>query len=111
MAVADHIAEAPTMETPRAAPGAQTRKRTVAGYAALGLALVACPCHLPLTLGLAAALLGGVAGTAAAARITEHLATALALGAALFVGSLAAGFWLLQGRHTQAPRTESGATN
>ena len=71
--------------------------RNLAGYAALVLAFVACPCHLPLTLGLVAAAVGGTAATAA---ITENMGLFLAVGAVLFAGALGAGWWLLLDRTT-----------
>ena len=69
--------------------------RSVAGYVALGLGLLACPCHLPLTLGLVAAAVGGTAATAA---ITANMGLFLAAGAVLFAGALGAGWWLLSDR-------------
>ncbi len=69
--------------------------KTLAGYAALALGAVACPCHLPLTLGLVAALFGG---STVAALTTGG---ALFIGAtAVFVVSVALGVWLLKSRAT-----------
>ncbi len=74
--------------------------KTLAGYAALALGAVACPCHLPLTLGLVAALFGG---STVAALTTGG---ALFIGAtAVFVVSVALGVWLLKSR---APATAGG---
>ena len=61
--------------------------------------LVACPCHLPLTLPLLLALLGG---TGAAAFITTHLGLLYGLAAAYFIASLA-GAWLLWEGHARFP--------
>lgn len=74
-------------------PVAPTSKRTVAGYPAFALALVACPCHLPLTLGLVGAAAGGTAVAAWTAS-----GTLLALATLVFLAALGSGWWLLQRR-------------
>ena len=81
------------------------KQRTMAGYVALALALVSCPCHLPLTLGIAAALLGG--GTIAAA-LSENAAV-FAAAALVFVGSLGLAYRLLWARPAPAARAPTRA--
>ena len=76
------------------------RKRTITGYAALTVALLACPCHLPLTLGVAAALLGG---STVAALLTENAAI-FATAAVIFVVSLGLAYRLLWSRDAAAVR-------
>jgi mercuric ion transport protein len=69
--------------------------RTVTGYLLAGTALLACPCHLPLTLPLALALLGGTAlGPLLAAR-SELVIIAASV---YFVAGLVLGWLLLVGR-------------
>jgi len=79
------------LTAPPETPGS---RRTVAGYGALALALLACPCHLPLTLGL----IGAVAGGTAVAALTSSVAF-FAVATLVFLAALASGWWLLQSRH------------
>ncbi len=62
------------------------------GYALAATAIVACPCHLALTLPLALAILGG---TALGAALTAHTGLLVAAATAYFVGALAAAIYLL----------------
>jgi mercuric ion transport protein len=64
----------------------------VAGYALAATALIACPCHLALTLPLAIALLGG---TAFGAALAAHTGLLVALATAYFAVALAAAIYLL----------------
>jgi mercuric ion transport protein len=59
------------------------------GYVLLAVALVACPCHLPLLL----ALLGG---TALGALLAAHLLPAGVLLGGVFVGAFAVGLRALE---------------
>ncbi|MBI4192269.1 MAG: mercury resistance protein [Betaproteobacteria bacterium] len=69
--------------------------RRSAGYYAMAvLALLTCPCHLPILLLL-------LSGTAAGAFITEYFAAALALLGVLFLFSVTAAMRLLQGNETE----------
>lgn len=71
-------------------------RNKLGGYALLLTGLVACPCHLPFTLAVAAAVLGG---TAAGSFLTENWGVvAIGLGV-YFVGALLLGFRLV-GRAT-----------
>jgi len=62
------------------------------GFALASTALVACPCHLALTLPLALTVLGG---TALGAALTAHTGLLVAAATAYFVGALAAAVYLL----------------
>ncbi|MDQ3316155.1 MAG: hypothetical protein M3522_02360 [Actinomycetota bacterium] len=64
----------------------------IAGYLFAGTALIACPCHLALTLPLALIFLEG---TALGAAITAHTGLLVATATAYFVGALAAAVYLL----------------
>ena len=67
-------------------------QRTISGWFLAVTAFLACPCHLVVTLPLAAALLSG---TALGGWITTHQG-AIVVGASMdFVGALAAGAMLL----------------
>jgi len=59
------------------------------GYLLLGSALLLCPCHLPIVLGL---LAGGVGGGAFAAFLSHHMAPVIGFAAVYFVFAL----WLGQ---------------
>lgn len=64
----------------------------VRSYLASGLALIACPCHLPLTLPL---LLSLTAGTAVGVFLERNPGVVPAVSVAFFVGGLALAFhWL-----------------
>ncbi len=58
----------------------------VRGYLASGVALITCPCHLPLTLPL---LLSLTAGTAVGVFLERNTGALFAISTALFVGGLA----------------------
>lgn len=69
--------------------------RKLTGYLLTVTAFVACPCHLPLTLPLAVALLGGTAWGAALSRnagLVYGIATAYFL-LALLAGVRLTGIW------------------
>ena len=67
----------------------------IRGYLAGAVALVACPCHLPLTVPLVLSL---TAGTAAGVFFERYLGVAIVILAALFVGGLILAFqWLGSG--------------
>lgn len=70
------------------------------GYALAATALVACPCHLPLTLPLALTVLGG---TALGAALTAHTGLLVAAATAYFVGALAAAIYLLNRPSRERP--------
>jgi len=65
--------------------------RSVLGKALLGVAFVACPCHLPIYGAL-------LAGTALGSSFAEHRVLALVLLTAAFVLSLAAGLRMIRSR-------------
>lgn len=79
----------------------------ILGSLLAGTALLACPCHLPLTLPLLLAVLGGGSlGTV----LTANTGLIVAAGGLYFVGALVAGFVLLS-RHreqTRLPRDGCG---
>ena len=60
----------------------------VKSFFLIGSALVVCPCHLPITLPLVAALL---AGTALGAFLLNNVWLVVAISAVYFVGALALG--------------------
>ena len=69
-------------------------KRSIGGWLLVATAFVACPCHLPLTLGL----LVGLAGTGAIGGIlTRHTGVVYVIAGAYFVVALAVGVLVLQG--------------
>ncbi len=69
--------------------------RSVRGYISMGIGLVACPCHLPLTLPL---LLSLTAGTAFSAWLAAHTALVYGLATLIFIGGMGLGmFWLNTG--------------
>ena len=73
--------------------------RSVRGYTSLGIGLVACPCHLPLTLSL---LLSLTAGTAFSAWLAAHTALVYGLSTLMFIGGTVLGvFWLNTNRQCQ----------
>ncbi len=79
-------------------------RRTITGWFLAVTGFLACPCHLVITLPLAAALLSG---TALGGWITTHQG-ALVVGASIyFVGALAAGVTLLLA-HTGALAVTTG---
>ncbi len=70
------------------------------GFALASTALVACPCHLALTLPLALTVLGG---TALGAALTAHTGLLVAAATAYFVGALAAAVYLLNRPSREQP--------
>lgn len=65
-------------------------RKSPKGYLLLGVAVITCPCHLPL-------LLAGLAGTSLAAVLSEHFVLAL-LGLSVIFGlSLVLGLKALRG--------------
>ncbi len=62
--------------------------RNLKGYFLIGSALVACPCHLPITLPFLTALF---AGTALGAFLLDNVWLIVAISAAYFVGALVLG--------------------
>jgi hypothetical protein len=68
------------------------RSRGVKGYLLLGLGFVFCPCHLPITLPLLGLWVGGTTG---ASFLADNRGLIFALSTVLFLGGLAAGWWLL----------------
>ena len=70
----------------------------VRGYLATGVALVACPCHLVLTLPL---LLTLTAGTALGAFLSRNTGLIIVASTATFIGGLLLAFrWLGEGEQT-----------
>ncbi len=81
-------------------------RRTITGWFLAVTGFLACPCHLVITLPLAAALLSG---TALGGWITTHQG-AIVVGASIyFVGALAAGVTLTQGRSPLPPGSSGRA--
>ena len=72
-------------------PGARAERRGVAWV--LGAFLI-CPCHLPITLWLAAGLLSG---TAAGAVLSAHPVLAGAAVTVVWLAATCRGMWLLNG--------------
>lgn len=69
-------------------------KQSIGGWLLVATAFVACPCHLPLTLGL----LVGLAGTGALGGfLTRNTGLVYAIAGAYFVVTLAVGALVLQG--------------
>ncbi len=66
--------------------------RTLGGYALGATALIACPCHLPLTLPLLLAVLGG---TSLGALLAANSGVVFLAVTVYFVTGLAAAWWLL----------------
>ncbi len=71
------------------------------GYALAATALIACPCHLALTLPLAFTVLGG---TALGSALTAHTGLLVAAATAYFVGALAAAIYLLNSPSRERPQ-------
>jgi len=69
--------------------------QTIKGYVAGGVALIACPCHLPITLPLILAL---TAGTAVGGWLSANQTLIYSAFTLLFLGGLLlAGKWLMRG--------------
>lgn len=69
---------------------APTRRRNIVGYLWTGLAVLVCPCHLPL-------IIGALAGTTAGALLSRHWILGLAGLVALFLVSAAQAWRRLSG--------------
>lgn len=78
------------------APG-PSRPRSLKGYALLGLAVVTCPCHLPI-------LLVVLAGTGLAGALSQYLGLAFLALSAIFIPSLYLGMRALKGSAPDARR-------
>ena len=65
------------------------RPRSLKGYLLLGLAIVTCPCHLPI-------LLLVIAGTGMAGVLTQYLGLAILALTAIFLVSLVWGLRILK---------------
>jgi mercuric ion transport protein len=74
------------------APARRRRRSWALGF----LALITCPCHVPL---LALAL----SGTAAGALLAAHFETALMLFSVLFLLSVCAAIWVWRGKGIDGP--------
>ena len=83
---------------PATASSSTPARSRLRGYLLLGSALLLCPCHLPIVLGL---LAGGVGGSAFAAFLSHHMAPVIAFAAVYFVFAL----WLGQKLLSQAQPT------
>lgn len=80
--------------------------QTVKGYVAGGVALIACPCHLPLTLPLILAL---TAGTAVGGWLSANQTLIYGAFTLLFLGGLLlAGKWLMFGDTADIPKKKDG---
>lgn len=79
--------------------------RTRAGWALLVTGFLACPCHLPFTLPLAVALLGG---TALGSFLAGNAALVAGLAVVYFIGALWLGFALISAR--RRPSAEACVT-
>src|SRR5712692_4946755 len=74
--------------------------RSARGYVSMGIGLVACPCHLALTLPL---LLSLTAGTAFSAWLAAHTALVFGFSTLIFIGGFGLGmFWLNTGSQRRA---------
>lgn len=80
---------------------------TIKGYATAGIALIACPCHLPLTLPLILAL---TAGTAFGGWLSANTTIVYIASGVLFVGGLLlAGKWLMGDEAADIPKKKGGS--
>ncbi|MCL6649866.1 MAG: hypothetical protein K6U89_16220 [Chloroflexi bacterium] len=76
--------------------------RTLAGWIVAATALLACPCHLPFTLPLLLALVGG---TAVGSVILTNPDLVIVLATAYFFLGGVLALWLLSGRRAPADPT------
>ena len=93
------------MPIPQNIPPRPSPRRGWKPYAGLGLALLTCPCHLPL-------LLGALAGTALGGWLRQYTLVVFLALLGLFVLALLYGFGALDRRRAMAetladPRTDS----
>lgn len=71
-----------------------TKIRSIRGYVSTGVGLIACPCHLAITLPIVLAL---TAGTAFGAWLSANTGLVFALSTVLFFGGIGLGsVWLSQ---------------
>ncbi len=70
-------------------PSTPTLRRSVKGYLLLGLAIVTCPCHLPL-------LLAVLAGTSVAGVLSQHFGLTVLALTLIFVPALLLGLRALR---------------
>lgn len=76
----------------------------IKGYVAGAIALIACPCHLPLTLPL---LIGLTAGTALGSWLAGNYLTVFIISAAIFIVGLILSFrWLGSQTLSRSPEVE-----
>ncbi len=80
--------------------------RRLAGYLLAGTAVLACPCHLLILLGLAAPALGG---SALGAALSGNLQFVVLGATAYFALALAGAWWLLGRTETAQPGAGSQA--
>ena len=73
--------------------------RRVWGGVLVATGLIACPCHLPLTLALAVGLLGG---TAVGGFITANTGLVYGIAGVYFIVALAAGWYLWNRKRSNA---------
>jgi hypothetical protein len=75
--------------------------QTIKGYVAGAIALIACPCHLPLTLPL---FVGLTAGTALGSWLAGNYLMVFLLSTVIFIGGLLLSFrWLGREAISQSP--------
>jgi hypothetical protein len=80
---------------------------SIKGYVVAGFALVACPCHLPLTLPIFLAL---TAGTAFGGWMAANTTVIYITSAVLFVGGLVLAYkWLMIGQPATVQKSEGPA--
>lgn len=74
--------------------------RKVWGAVLVVTGFIACPCHLPLTLGL---LLGVLGGTAIGGFVRTHTSLVYGIAAAYFVAAVGAGWFLWSRKRSTKP--------
>ncbi len=79
-------------------------KQKILGYVLAATAIVACPCHLVITLPIVIGLLGG---TALGTVLATHTGLVVAGASAYFVAALAAGFYLIS-RRKRSEKSDKG---
>lgn len=78
------------------------RPKSLKGYLLLGLAVLTCPCHLPI-------LLAVLAGTGLAGALSQYVGVAVLALTVIFVASLVLGLRALRAaEQTQDPLGKSG---
>ncbi|MHB8624693.1 MAG: hypothetical protein ACYDBJ_06395 [Aggregatilineales bacterium] len=76
--------------------------RSIRGYVSVGVGIIACPCHLPITLPL---ILSLTAGTVFSAWLAAHTALVYGLSALIFIGAIMLGIFWLNKRTQHAHRS------